>query len=57
MKFSGVVTEFPEGGIDPDTVEAYFHETLELFGADKVMFGTDWPPSRRTRWFASGCRG
>lgn len=43
VKFSGVVTEFPEGGIDPDTVEAYFHETLELFGADKVMFGTDWP--------------
>ena len=44
VKFSGLVTEFnadPE--IDPDTVKAYFEETLEIFGADRVMFGTDWP--------------
>ncbi|MDB4272851.1 amidohydrolase family protein [Akkermansiaceae bacterium] len=44
VKFSGLVTEFnadPE--IDPDTVEAYFEESLEIFGPDRVMFGTDWP--------------
>jgi len=44
VKFSGLVTEFnsdPE--IDPETVRAYFQETLEIFGADRVMFGTDWP--------------
>ena len=44
VKFSGLVTEFnadPE--IDPDTVRAYFEEILEIFGADRVMFGTDWP--------------
>lgn len=44
VKFSGLVTEFnadPE--IDPDTIKAYFEETLEIFGADKLMFGTDWP--------------
>ena len=43
MKFSGLVTEFPDGEIDDGTVEAYFNETLEIFGADRVMFGTDWP--------------
>jgi L-fuconolactonase len=43
VKFSGVVTEFPEGEIDPQTVRAYFEETLAIFGADRVMFGTDWP--------------
>jgi len=44
VKFSGLVTEFnADAEIDPKTVEAYFHETLEIFGADRVMFGTDWP--------------
>jgi L-fuconolactonase len=43
VKFSGVVTEFPAGEIDADTVRSYFHETLEIFGADRVVFGTDWP--------------
>jgi L-fuconolactonase len=43
VKFSGLLTEFPEGEGDAETVSAYFQETLEIFGADKVMFGTDWP--------------
>ncbi|QTN30933.1 amidohydrolase family protein [Akkermansiaceae bacterium] len=43
VKFSGLLTEFPEGEGDAETVSAYFHETLEIFGADRVMFGTDWP--------------
>jgi L-fuconolactonase len=43
VKFSGLLTEFPEGEGDAETVAAYFHETLEIFGPDKVMFGTDWP--------------
>lgn len=43
VKFSGLLTEFPEGESDAETVSAYFHETLEIFGVDKVMFGTDWP--------------
>ena len=44
VKFSGLVTEFNnDQDIDPRTLEAYFHETLEIFGPDKVMFGTDWP--------------
>ena len=44
VKFSGLVTEFNQDpDIDPDTIRAYFEETLEIFGADRVMFGTDWP--------------
>ncbi len=44
VKFSGLVTEFSRNhDIDPGTIQAYFHETLEIFGSDRVMFGTDWP--------------
>ena len=43
VKFSGLVTEFAEGQIDPETIRAYFEETLEIFGPQRVMFGTDWP--------------
>ena len=44
VKLSGLATEFPKGDeIDPDTIRAYFEETLEIFGAERVMFGTDWP--------------
>lgn len=43
VKFSGLLTEFPEGEGDFETVSAYFHETVEIFGPGNVMFGTDWP--------------
>lgn len=43
VKFSGLLTEFPEGEGDAQTVAAYFNETLEIFGSGNVMFGTDWP--------------
>ena len=44
VKFSGLATEFPdEDEVDPSTIRAYFEETLEIFGAERVMFGTDWP--------------
>ena len=44
VKFSGLATEFSEKDeIDTTTIRAYFEETLEIFGAERVMFGTDWP--------------
>ena len=43
VKVSGMVTEVLDPAIDPDTLRAYFEETLELFGPDRVMLGTDWP--------------
>jgi L-fuconolactonase len=43
VKISGMVTEVLDPEIDEATLRAYFNETLELFGPDRVMFGTDWP--------------
>lgn len=43
VKVSGMVTEVVDDEIDEATLRAYFETTLELFGADRVMFGTDWP--------------
>ena len=43
VKVSGMVTEVVDDEIDEATLRAYFDTTLELFGADRVMFGTDWP--------------
>lgn len=43
VKISGMVTEVTDPEIDEATLNAYFNETLEIFGADRVMIGTDWP--------------
>jgi L-fuconolactonase len=43
VKFSGMVTEVLDPELDEATLHAYFEETLNLFGVDRVMFGTDWP--------------
>ena len=43
VKISGMVTEVLESGIDEATLRAYFEETLELFGPDRLLFGSDWP--------------
>ncbi len=43
VKISGMVTEVLDPEIDEATLRAYFEETLALFGADRLMFGTDWP--------------
>ena len=43
VKISGMVTEVIDPIIDPATLRAYFDETLELFGPDRLMLGTDWP--------------
>jgi L-fuconolactonase len=38
-----MVTEVLDDELDPATLQAYVEETITLFGADRVMFGTDWP--------------
>ena len=43
VKVSGMVNEVKDEEIDQATLHNYFDETLEIFGADRVMFGTDWP--------------
>lgn len=44
VKLSGVATEFPaDQTVDVATLRAYFETTLEIFGIERVMFGSDWP--------------
>ena len=43
VKVSGMVTEVLDPELDEATLRAYFDTTFELFGADRVMIGTDWP--------------
>lgn len=42
-KFSGVVTEVPGRQWTPELLRPYFDVALEAFGADRLMFGSDWP--------------
>jgi L-fuconolactonase len=42
IKISGMVTE-AAAGWQPSDLQPYVHKLLELFGADRVMFGSDWP--------------
>jgi L-fuconolactonase len=43
VKISGMVTEVLDPEIDEATLRAYFEETLALFGAERLMYGSDWP--------------
>jgi L-fuconolactonase len=42
-KLSGLVTEAVPGPTDRATLRPYVDVVLEAFGADRVMFGSDWP--------------
>ncbi|NGO69202.1 amidohydrolase family protein [Streptomyces boncukensis] len=42
-KLSGLVAEAPWGGWDAALLRPYAEHLLAAFGADRVMFGSDWP--------------
>lgn len=42
-KLSGMVTEADWTGWKPEDLKPYVDRVLELFGKDRVMFGSDWP--------------
>ncbi len=42
-KFSGVVTEVRDRSWDSALIRPHFETALETFGADRLMFGSDWP--------------
>lgn len=42
-KISGVVTEADHSHWTADQIKPYIIETIEAFGIDRVMFGSDWP--------------
>ena len=43
VKISGMVTEVTNDNISEATLKNYFDESLEMFGAERLCFGTDWP--------------
>jgi len=53
-KVSGMVTEADQQGWMADDLAPYVAHVLEVFGADRVLFGGDWPvvllASSYTRW-------
>jgi L-fuconolactonase len=42
-KLSGMVTEADQYNWKVDDLRPYVHSALDLFGADRLMFGSDWP--------------
>lgn len=42
-KLSGMVTEADHQQWRPEHLAPYVHHALDLFGPDRVMFGSDWP--------------
>ncbi len=42
-KFSGVVTEKRDPEWSLDTIRPYWEVALDAFGADRLLFGSDWP--------------
>ena len=47
-KLSGVVTEADPAAWREEQLAPYLARTLEAFGPDRLMFGSDWPVSERT---------
>lgn len=43
MKVSGMVTEASWDEWTVDTFQPYIHHVLRVFGAERCMFGSDWP--------------
>lgn len=43
VKFSGMITEVDWATWTPETPRPYVERVIELFGLDRVMFGSDWP--------------
>jgi L-fucono-1,5-lactonase len=40
---SGMVTEADWSTWQPTDLEPYIHHVLDVFGADRLLFGSDWP--------------
>ena len=45
-KLSGMVTEANWSSWTPEDLRPYVETVIEIFGIDRVMFGSDWPVSR-----------
>jgi L-fuconolactonase len=45
-KLSGMVTEADHARWSPDSLAPYVHHVVDVFGVDRLMFGSDWPVCR-----------
>lgn len=56
-KFSGVVTEVRDEAWSPATVQRYWDVAWDAFGAERLMYGSDWPvcllKTEYSRWVAT----
>jgi len=43
IKFSGLLTEAPQGQVDIEVIQPYFDHLFSVFGPDRMMWGSDWP--------------
>lgn len=55
-KVSGLVTEVASQTIDEAVLRRYLDTALELFGADRLLFGSDWPVCLLRASYAEVCR-
>ncbi len=42
-KVSGMITEADYNSWTPEQIHPYLHHVLEIFGSERLMFGSDWP--------------
>lgn len=56
-KISGIITEADFSNWTQEQIKPYVTETIEAFGIDRVMFGSDWPVVRLagsfTKWVST----
>ncbi len=45
-KLSGMVTEADHARWSPESLAPYIHHAVDVFGVDRVLFGSDWPVCR-----------
>jgi L-fuconolactonase len=55
-KISGLVTEVASQSIDEAEVRRYLDTALELFGPNRLLFGSDWPVCLLRASYAGVCR-
>jgi L-fuconolactonase len=55
-KVSGLVTEMTSESLDEAVVRRYLDTALELFGANRLLFGSDWPVCLLRASYAEVCR-
>jgi len=43
IKLSGLLTEAPQGQVNVEVIEPFFDHIMDVFGSDRIMWGSDWP--------------